>query len=229
MGYAKWCCRDAGFKRVEASVAGHTGAICNLCPIPERVLKCAIKRQTVHEGRKLPRRLIGEKCTAVVEIAGTECNCLLDTGSQVTTVAQSFYSRCLSDQPVQPTDQLLTVQGANGQSVPYLGYIEICIKFPKDFLQSQPAIPTLVLVAPYINSSGEVPLIIGTNTLDAVYEQCSDESPTLGSFPHCGYIQVWRTLSKRQKQATSGRLSFVKFRRQTEEVLPAGQKTLLEG
>lgn len=67
------------------------------------------------------------------------------------------------------------MEGANGQSVPYLGYREICITFPKDFLQSQPEIPTLALVIPDIRSSDEVPLIIGTNTLDAVYEQCSSK------------------------------------------------------
>lgn len=59
--------------------------------------------------------------------------------------------------------------------MPYLGYREICITFPKDFLQSQPEIPTLALVIPDIRSSDEVPLIIGTNTLDAVYEQCSSK------------------------------------------------------
>lgn len=116
---------------------------------------------TVPQSKTLPRQLIGEKCTAVVQVFGKDCNCLLDTGSQVTTVAQSFYNTNLFDQPIHPISQLLAVEGANGQLVPYLGYVEVCIKFPKEFIYSEPEIHTLALVVPDVSSSSEVPLLIG--------------------------------------------------------------------
>ncbi|KAL1273136.1 hypothetical protein QQF64_028998 [Cirrhinus molitorella] len=178
---------------------------------------------------KLPKRLVGGKCTAAVQICGTNCNCLLDTGSQVTTIAQSFYNDYLAGQPIRPIDSLLTVEGANGQLVPYLGYVEVSIKFPKDFLQLEPEISTLALVVPDVGSSSDVPLLIGTNTLDAVYEQCSDLSVVQTGSSRYGYKQVLRVLNKRQKQLASGRLGFVKLKGRTNEVLPAGQKTVFEG
>ncbi len=175
------------------------------------------------------KQLIGEKCTAVVQVFGKDCNCLLDTGSQVTTVAQSFYNNYLLDQPIQPINQLLAVEGANGQLVPYLGYIEVSIKFPKEFIYSEPEIYTLALVVPDVSSSSEVPLLIGTNTLDAINEQCSNQSNMQSSSTLYGYNQVWRVLNKRRKQVASGKLGPVKLKGRTNEVRPAGQKTIVEG
>lgn len=48
----------------------------------------------------LPKGLIGAKCTTQINIAGIKCNCLLDTGSQVTTISQYFYNENLSDQHI---------------------------------------------------------------------------------------------------------------------------------
>lgn len=54
---------------------------------------------------KLPKGLVDSKCTAVVNIAGISCSCLLDTPA-------SFYNQHLSDQPIKPLDDLLEVEGA---------------------------------------------------------------------------------------------------------------------
>lgn len=164
-----------------------------------------------------------------VQVFGKDCNCLLDTGSQVTTVAQSFYNNYLLDQPIHPINQLLEVEGANGQLVSYLGYIEVCIKFPKEFIYSEPEIYTLALVVPDVSSSSEVPLLIGTNTLDAINEQCNNQSNMQSSSTLYGYKQVWRVLNKRKKQVASGKLGLVKLKGRTHEVLPAGQKIIVEG
>lgn len=228
MGCAKCFTGQTRFKLAEAPVEGHAEAMKNSCPTSKSQL-CALKTHIVSKLEKLPKQLIGGKCTAAVQIGGTECNCLLDTGSQVTTIAQSFYNNHLSDQPIQPIDKLLAVEGANGQLVPYSGYIEVCIKFPKDFAQSEPEIHTLALVVPDVTSNNDVPLLIGTNTLDVIYEQCSNQSTEWTSSSRYGYEQIWKVLSKRQKQASSGRLGLVKLKGRTNEILPAGQKILLEG
>lgn len=62
----------------------------------------------------LPKRLIGVKCTAEIFIGDRKVNCLLDTGSQVTTIPQSFYENNLADYPLKPLGNLLEVEGANG-------------------------------------------------------------------------------------------------------------------
>lgn len=58
---------------------------------------------------------------AEVIIEGKEVNCILDTGSQVTTIPLSFYESHLPHYPMKSLDDLLDVElevkGANG--VPY--------------------------------------------------------------------------------------------------------------
>lgn len=101
--------------------------------------------------KRLPKGLVGIKCTAKVAIGEREVDCLLDTGSQVTTIPQSFYEENLSDHSLKPLENLLEV-GANGQAVPYLGYIELTLKFPKAFIGTEVEVPTLALVVPDLTS-----------------------------------------------------------------------------
>lgn len=63
------------------------------------------RAQTKRKPIKLPHELVGTKTTAQVTIEGKDTNCLLDTGSQVTTVPQSFYEQHLSDLTIHPLDQ----------------------------------------------------------------------------------------------------------------------------
>lgn len=69
-----------------------------------------------------------------VEVRGEEVSCLLDLGKQVTTVHESFYKQHLSEQQIKPPFDLLEVEDANGQLVPYLGCIVMTITFPRDFV-----------------------------------------------------------------------------------------------
>ena len=97
---------------------------------------------------ELPKGLVGTKCTAQIIIGGKEVNCLIDTGSQVTTIPLSFYQKQLSNYRMKPLNDLLEVEGANGQAVPYLGYVELSLTFPKEFLGTETEVPTLALVVP---------------------------------------------------------------------------------
>lgn len=67
---------------------------------------------------KLPKGLVGTKTTAQVNIAGKDTNCLLDTGSQVTTVSQSFYEQHLPELDIHPINDLLDVEGATTSQFP---------------------------------------------------------------------------------------------------------------
>lgn len=96
-----------------------------------------------------------------------EKKCLLDTGSQVTTIPLSFYNSHLSQHPMQPLNHLLEVEGANGQAVPYLGYVQLTLKFPQEFLGTENEVSTLALVVPDLTHVPQI--LIGTNTLDVLY------------------------------------------------------------
>lgn len=177
----------------------------------------------------LPKGLVGSKCTALVKIAGVDYSCLLDTGSQVTTIPESFYKQHLSGQDIKPLNNLLEVEGAAGQSVPYLGYIEVAVTFPKDFLEIDIEIPTLALVVPDVHSDSQSLLLMGTNTLDVLYERYSDiKTPNHQPGPY-GYRAVLNILELRQKQNRDGSVGLVKMLGKTPVVIPAGHTVVLEG
>lgn len=96
---------------------------------------------------------MGTRSTGAVKIKGTNFHCLFDTGSQVTTVSHSFYNTYLSDHEIKPLNDLLEVEGANGQSVPYIGYVELRLTFPPEFIGEEMDIETLALVVPDLQSS----------------------------------------------------------------------------
>ena len=141
----------------------------------------------------------------------------------------AFYQEHLSKHQIKPIADLLEVEGANGQTVPNPGYVEIEIKFPKDFFETEPEISTLALIVPDIRSNSDTPLLIGTNTLDPLYELLCESPLPNHQFSSYGYQQVLKTLEVRKKQADSGKIGLVTLKGRTQEVLPANQKLLLEG
>lgn len=118
------------FKLTSVPGVGHPGAKQDqLCPAKSKLpVNCSELQST---STRVPKGLIGSRCTADIKVAGHQGSCLLDTGSQVTTIPVSFYNEHLSRQPVQSLHKLLHVEGAAGLNVPYLGYIETTVTFPK--------------------------------------------------------------------------------------------------
>lgn len=117
---------------------------------------------------RLPKGLIGTKCTAQLCIEGMKVIFLLDTGSQVTTIRLYIQKAHLEDHTVMPLKALIEVEGANGQSVTYLGYVELTLTFPKEFLGVEAKIDTLALVVPDLVGLQEI--LIRINSLDTLYD-----------------------------------------------------------
>ena len=71
--------------------------------------------------------LIGHAPTLEVKMGGIPVVCLMDTGSQVTTVTESFFKEHLKTLAADVMDpkSWLVVRAANGIEIPYTGYIEI--------------------------------------------------------------------------------------------------------
>ncbi|KAE8277205.1 hypothetical protein D5F01_LYC24951 [Larimichthys crocea] len=119
---------------------------------------------------RLPKGLVRSCCTANIKIAGEEFDCLLDTGSQVTKIPVLFSNQHFADQPVKSLCDLLQVEGATGQAVPYLGYVEMVVTFPSEFLGVNFDVSTLALVVPDV-AAHQSPVLIGMNTLEPLYNQ----------------------------------------------------------
>ena len=78
---------------------------------------------------------------------------MLDPGSQITSIAESFYRRHLADCTIQPLGNLVRVVGAGGEDVPYLGYTTVKNEFPVEDVGINSSFDTPVLVVPD-NESG---------------------------------------------------------------------------
>lgn len=214
----------AGQTRTETSQPGPTESK------PE-IKQRAMLKQSHTRGHpfKLPKGLVGTKSTSRVEVEGSPTTSLLDTGSQVTTVPQSFHQQHLSEYEIKPLFDLLEVQGANGQCVPYLGYIELNVTFPKEFLGVEIEVPTLALVVPDVHVVSDSLMLIGTNTLDVLYGMyCETASETQQPTAH-GYKAVLKVLELRQRQSKDGNLGLVKMHSKGPQLVPAGQTVVLEG
>ncbi|CAI5680231.1 unnamed protein product [Oreochromis niloticus] len=100
-----------------------------------------------------------------------KCESIMDTGSQVTTVSECFHKNHLSHLPIHPIHALLEIEGAGGQQVPYLGYIEARVTFPLSVPGREEELVVLALVVPECQFNSRTPLLIGTNVLLRLYEQ----------------------------------------------------------
>lgn len=200
------------------------------CPASLRPVKCVKLNQSVQANKsRLPKGLIGSKCTAQVRIAGQECQCLLDTGSQVTTIPVSFYNTHLSHQPVLPLCDLLQVEGAAGQSIPYLGYIKVTVTFPKDFLGTEFDVNTLALVVPDVRPELQSQILIGMNTLDPLYElYATTDFANFQPVMH-GYRAVLNLLQLRHQRSQEGSDGVVRVPSDASVVVPAGHTVVVEG
>lgn len=77
-----------------------------------------------------PGELIGESQETKIELGGIQCISLLDTGSTVSTVNEWFYREHLSSLPMYALENILQIECADGQMLPYAGYIEASVLVP---------------------------------------------------------------------------------------------------
>ena len=109
-------------------------------------------------------RLVGECPTTKATFGGKEVVCLFDTGSQITTVTESWVRANLTVD-VEPST-FLTLRAANGLEVPYCGIIKVCVDVCGTKLE---AVPVLVVRDPSDPSSAvkkaSVPGLLGMNVI----------------------------------------------------------------
>ena len=118
--------------------------------------------------------LVGPACETKAFINEVPCTCLLDSGSQVTTISKSFYLENLAScTPLETISQSdLKVEGAGGQSILYHGFVRVNMRFQKNVVGTDSEVTTLALVCPDTAYSQCTPVIVGTNTFTALSKSC---------------------------------------------------------
>ena len=124
----------------------------------------------------------------MIDIGGVTVECILDTGSMVSTITDSFYNRYLSDIPVVK-DRHLTLRAANGLDIPYVGYIETDVYIQPVNLRLERRGILIVKDTP----GREVPGLMGMNIIkeckDLVINECGSVAPKSLRTDHC--MQNW--------------------------------------
>ena len=106
--------------------------------------------------------LIGKSNEATIFLHGKEANALIDSGSMITTVSESFYKTLPDRPPLEDLQTLLHITVADGSKLDYLGYIDTCVTVP--FI-SEFSLPVPVLVVNDTLFNHNCPVIIGTNVI----------------------------------------------------------------
>jgi hypothetical protein len=84
-----------------------------------------------------------------IKVNGITASALLDTGSTVSTVSESFYLQYLAKQSIQTLDRILHIECANGEEMPYLGYITVRAEavIPLTFMVTSLGLPNSPVVS----------------------------------------------------------------------------------
>ncbi|XP_070531577.1 uncharacterized protein [Ptychodera flava] len=93
-------------------------------------------------------RVVGPAYEETIAVDGYDARCLMDTGSQVTTLSKWFYDKHFSDRPLEASADDLRILGAGDQAVPVLGILEVQVRLPSAIYGVEQTMDALVIVVP---------------------------------------------------------------------------------
>lgn len=182
----------------------------------------------------LDSTLVGSSNNVTIKIEGTTATALLDTGATVSTVSGSFYRDKLSHLPINPLNDLLRIECADGELLPYSGYIEASVSAVGVGLENQSSLPCLLLVVPDSKYSARVPVLLGTNVL----EQLMDLTKTKHGSRflqiarlHTPWYLSYRCMSLREKELSKNknRLAIVRSGEKRNIVVEPNSTHVVQG
>lgn len=111
---------------------------------------------------RLLKHAVGRCPVVDLKIGGVSVSCLLDTGSQVSTISEHFFKEHLAGvaSDMLSTSGWLKITAANGLDIPYLGYLELPVETMGITLSE-----CGFLVFRDTQSSSAVPALIGMNII----------------------------------------------------------------
>ena len=111
----------------------------------------------------LPDDLVGAANEANIVVNGKNVQALIDTGSQVSTISHSFVEQHCSELDIHPVSELLRVDDAGGNAIPYLGYVNLNVNLIPTEQSCEFEVPFLVVKDTEYHS--KVPVLIGVSVI----------------------------------------------------------------
>lgn len=124
------------------------------------------------EQEHIVRNAVGQCGTSVVCIQGQNVSCLIDSGSQVSTLRESCYVTLVDDPTVIDTTSWMKISAANNLELPYSGYAELDIVIGGQRLDR---VGFLIVKDPELDGVRREPGLIGANILNRLLELNSSE------------------------------------------------------
>ncbi len=162
---------------------------------------------------------------------------LLDTRSTVSTISRNFYNTNFSDQPLQSVTNILNIECADGNQLPYDGYIELDIQIVSakgTTNQDTTLQQCLFLVVPDSRYNSHVPILIGTNIL-ASFIQLLENRYGERYLQHAQiYASVYMairclTLQEKKLKRQSNRIAIIKSAETKRIIIPPNSEVTIKG
>ena len=124
-------------------------------------------------------KMVGKCPEALIQIGSKINYCLLDSGSEISTVTESFFNENLKplDKEVDDISGWMTIRAANGLEIPFVGYIETDITLMG---QTFPNLGVLVVKDPTAYSTLQrkkhLPVLLGSNILRRINDQLTSDN-----------------------------------------------------
>lgn len=196
------------------------------------ILRAAVEDAAVPEERELAaEHVFGASYTVKMKIDGVETDCLMDTGSEVTTITESFFKSHFTVTELSDATWL-TLTAANGLDIPVVGclYAEIeCFgrKFPRKCI-------FVIRDCPGLPEKESVPGLVGMNILGEVYSLFAGvdgiQKKHKVLFDNGGLRRILAAVGREEQcSGPSGRMGFVKVAGREPVVIPPYSEMVVRG
>ncbi|PIK39238.1 putative thy-1 membrane glycoprotein isoform X1 [Apostichopus japonicus] len=175
------------------------------------------------------QNFVGDYVTMYIEIAGVKTKCVLDTGSQVTTIDEKYANRHFRDSK-RPKEDItwLKLKAANGLSLPYSAYMEVGVKVMGIDL------PKAGILIVKESTTPQTPCLLGLNVIRHLQQRLFS---SLGQ----GYLQTMNGVEPKVQQifkameedcnfaGKDGQVGFVRPAVHNYVVIPARSELIITG
>lgn len=111
----------------------------------------------------LPEGLVGPSFIHTIKVNEVVCDALIDSGSNVTIIFESWYHQHLPDVPIKPLSGL-GLWGLADAEYPYKGYVVVEMEFAEEITGVSGQVEVLALICPEPRNQQQTPVLVGTNT-----------------------------------------------------------------
>ena len=174
-------------------------------------------RQTILE------RAVGQCPEVNILIEGQSVRCLVDTGSQVTTITESLFNSLSDCILLKDVTKWIKIIGANQIDIPCIGYTELDLTIGKVKLEKVGVIVVKDPVNLHGANSGRVPGLLGSNVFEKLKKISPDWQGKSSTDENLQHILALYEVSVSEQRPTS----FVRVAGHTPVKIPASSMIVL--